>query len=202
MNLKLQALRSLLIDPSSNYVAVAAALAAVVVLVLIFVFAAVALILPGKRTSEGARPMHVGARALIAGLVVLGLALATSIWYQTTSSDEYCATTCHAMARSATSWAKSPHGSVSCVRCHEGSGVAALPETVSSRVMDLYLNAFGLKSSSRSVPADRCLDCHSTVLDMPLTARNGESFLHRDVLSDGTPCVSCHGDQGHVPARR
>ena len=212
MNIEFQALRSLMIDPSSNYTALAAAIAAVVVLVLILVFAAVALILPGDRPKslpddssnhDGRRRRLVaGKGALIVGLVVFGLTAAFVIWYQTTSSNEYCGRTCHAMAAPAATWKRSPHSSVACVRCHEGTGADALSGAVSTRFYDLYLNTLGRSSELRHVPAGRCLDCHSTVLDMPLAARNGEPFLHREALAEDIPCESCHGSQGHAPSRR
>jgi nitrate/TMAO reductase-like tetraheme cytochrome c subunit len=140
---------------------------------------------------------------LIAIIVAFGIAGAGTLWYQQTSTDTFCAQTCHSMQKAALSWTRSPHSSVSCIRCHEDSGLANMPRNSAYRLFYVYRQYVDNSHVvPLAVPASRCLSCHTDLLDTKLIARNGDPFTHRTVLADGASCRSCHRSQGHEPGRK
>ncbi len=207
---RIEALRALLQDPSSNFAATGTAISILVLLAVIFVLLLIAYALPTREDIEdhierattgtvSKRRMPRWLAALfgvaLAALVLLG---ATAFWYQSTSTNEYCAQTCHAMAGPAEKWAISSHAGVSCIRCHEGVQWQSFGAGVEGRARSLYYQLTGRKAQGRGVPAKNCLSCHIGLLDAQLTARNGEPFTHAALLKEDTSCTSCHGPQGHV----
>lgn len=201
-----ESIQRLFEDPSRNASAVTAAVAIVVVVVLIIVLILVAFAMPNaaRTDSPGAvRPRRRLPRwaALSIGLG-LGLtisAAAVALWYAGTSSNEYCTKTCHSMAAPAESWTLSAHSDIDCIRCHEGRRWSTMPRGVASRAYSLYLEVSGDTPRGSRVPPSRCLECHSHTVSKPLTARNGETFLHETSLDDDADCARCHGAQGHEP---
>jgi len=209
VDLKLSALRELLRDPSANYTAVAVAIAALVTFILVVVLALIALVMPARRslraneTDTAASRLGLAGTLLLSLIVLLGIAGAAGLWYQQTSTDVFCAQTCHSMQKPALSWARSPHATVSCIRCHEDSGLANVPRNAAYRLFFVYRQYVSTGPVvPLAVPASRCLSCHNDLLDAKLIARNGDPFTHRDVLADGSSCRSCHRSQGHEPGRR
>ena len=225
---KLAALRALLRDPSSNYTAVAVAIGALVTLGLVIVLVLIATILPGRRQKEldsplsaqpepsasddahpdagrvpaGSRRWLSCAGALLVGAIVTAGAIgAGALWYRGTSTDAYCAATCHAMSKAVLSWRNSPHSAVPCVRCHESASPRAIPQNAAMRLYFVYLQFTGAPARSDIVPPTRCITCHTSVLDAKLIARNGEPFTHREALVATPSCGTCHGPQGHQPSR-
>jgi len=140
--------------------------------------------------------------ALVTVIVVAGIIGAGALWYRGTSSDTYCAHSCHSMSKAALSWENSPHSAVPCTTCHESANRRAIPKNVITRLSYIYLQAIGGSARPDPVPSARCLACHTKVLDEHLTARNGETFTHREVLVETPACETCHDRQGHRSARR
>ncbi len=212
MDLRLAALRELIRDPSANYAAVAVAIAALVTFFLVVILALIAFVTPARRSlrAEGAEGTDTGVSRLgVAGtlllslIVVLGIGGAAGLWYQQTSSDTFCAQTCHSMEKAALSWSRSPHATVSCIRCHEDSGLASVPRNSAYRLFYVYRQyASDGPVVPLAVPASRCLSCHTDLLDAKLIARNGDPFTHRVILTEGSSCRSCHRSQGHEPSRK
>ena len=228
MDPKLAAFRALLRDPSSNYTAVAVAIGALVTFGLVIVLVLIATILPGRRPKKldpsvdappepGApRDMHADAHRipsgprrrlscagalLVGAIVAAGVIGASTLWYRGTSTDAYCAATCHAMSKAVLSWRNSPHSAVPCVRCHESASPRAIPHNATMRLYFVYLQFTGAPARSDIVPSSRCVTCHTSVLDAKLIARNGEPFTHREALVATPSCGTCHGQQGHQPSR-
>lgn len=208
-----ESIQRLLLDPTGNAAALAAAVSIIVLLVLVAVLVLLALALPDRdmaaRPSEtdeqAASRLAARRRARLTVLAVVAVAsfAAIVVWYQSTSSTRYCTRVCHQMAEPAATWRASSHASVSCTRCHEGRPWVSFPEGVAGRARSLYLYAVGGKGGSSTVPAERCIDCHTGLLDEELTALNGETYVHRDDYDAGRTCRSCHGKQGHErPTRR
>lgn len=195
---------SMLRQPVENPLLFSVAVGIAVVVVLIVIFLLLAIALPGRELDDEHR-RHTPARRLaaIAMWAVIGLAslvAVTAISYYGTSTNTYCTRVCHEMAAPAHTWEKSSHGSVSCVRCHEGSGLSALPTTLVMRTSCWVAHIRHAPSKLFPIPESRCLECHSSMLDKKLTARNGESFTHRDIATrPGATCKRCHGSEGHVP---
>jgi len=209
VELKLAALRELLRDPSANYTAVAVAIAGLVSFFLVVILALIAFVMPARRNAGAAEVASPSARLGVAGtlllslVVLLGIGGAAALWYQQTSTDTFCAQTCHSMQKSAINWASSPHSTVSCIRCHEDGGLANVPRNSAYRLFYVYREYVSRGPVvPLAVPASRCLSCHNDLLDVQLIARNGDPFTHRDILADGSSCRSCHRSQGHEPGRK
>jgi len=209
VDLKLAALRELMRDPSANYTAVAVAIAALVTFFLVVILALIAFVMPARRSLKAeeaptdAPRLGVAGTLLLSLIVLLGIGGAAGLWYQQTSTDTFCAQTCHSMQKSALSWTRSPHASVSCIRCHEDSGLANVPRNTAYRLFYVYRQYVDNGPVvPLAVPASRCLSCHNDLLDAKLIARNGDPFTHRGVLAEGASCRSCHRSQGHEPGRK
>ena len=152
---------------------------------------------PAARRSRGCAGV-----ALVAVTIALGAIGAGALWYRGTSVNSYCSQTCHSMSKAVLSWQHSPHSAIPCVRCHESADLRAIPRNAAKRLYFVYLQATDSTAGPDPVPQTRCIACHAGVLDAKLIARNGETFTHRQALVATPACDSCHGQQGHQPARR
>lgn len=213
MSERLAALRELLENPASNPSALGAAIAIVVLIVILIALILIVLALPDRdednETPEGELPARRKRptpflSALAAWmLAVTTLGVGVLIFYESTSSNEYCTQTCHAMAKPSATHAASAHKSISCVRCHEGRKWDSMWTGLGARANSIYLQYSAAESNGANVPESRCLECHRTAMRIELTARNGEQFTHTDLPNNGSGCSRCHGDQGHeIPVLR
>lgn len=208
----LQSLRDLFTNPTSNFTATAVVVAIVVVLVLAVALVLIAIALPsqsgrataaprkpkGARSAIGRRPLTAKSCLALSGLIVFGAAISTAIWYESTSTNQYCTSVCHAMAAPAASWQASTHANVPCVRCHEGPRWRSLPAAIAFRTRSLLLEITGAKPRRHDkISSSRCLGCHALVMEQTLTGLNGETFTHRDFPTKKL-CTDCHGAQGHL----
>jgi|GEM_PF-4033589 len=214
MNGRLQALRDLLSEPQQNFAAVGTAVSIVVILVILIVLALIVAALPGRDEEEHAgtsvpaeprtekprvpRWLAIGTIAIVASA---GVVASFVLWYHSTSTNQYCTSTCHAMAEPTRTWAVSAHQNVDCIRCHEGRKWESWPTGLAGRSRSLFLEVTGRRGGSRPVDEETCLDCHKGLLETPLMARNSEIFTHGELIREGRTCLSCHGAQGHELAR-
>lgn len=214
MNERLTALRDLLENPSSNPAALGAGLAIVVVIVVVVALILIVLALPsrpredyetpGSEEEPGSAlppkrertPSWVGAFAAWV-LGVTALVLSVVVFYESTSPNTYCTRTCHAMAEPAATHAASAHEEIDCIRCHEGRKWETLWGGLASRGYSIYLQYSGARPKVTEISDNRCLECHTAAMSIELTARNGESFRHRELPRSGRGCERCHGAQGH-----
>lgn len=207
---RLQTLVDLLANPSENIALVGVTIAIIVVLVIILALLLVAMALPGRGPATEAdapedasrRAARRRSRAIAAVVVALGAVAASALWYDMTSSPEYCTSTCHAMAEPTEEWHASAHASVSCTRCHEGRPWMSFPRAAVGRTYSLYLHLSGAQARVRPVPERICMDCHEGIAELEIRTLSGELYVHREDLENGRPCISCHGPQGHVPPLR
>lgn len=128
--------------------------------------------------------------AVLLGIVAVGA-------YVTTSTDMYCAQTCHASS-SAIAHTQSPRHA-SCVSCHEQPGVLGVVDNVSTRSRMLVVSLSGTEASATaavSVGSEGCLRCHSDVASKVIVAR-GVRMSHAEPLRAGQPCTACHPGTGH-----
>lgn len=214
MSERIDALRELLANPTSNPAALGAAVAIAVLIVVVIALILIVVALPDRRRQEdddesGALPPRrmvatPFVNALAAWiLAVVTLAVGVVIFYESSSSNEYCARTCHAMAKPAATYEASAHRDIPCIRCHEGRKWQSFWTGLSSRFHSIYLNYSDARPTGATVPEGRCLECHSAAMSIELTARNGEPFRHRELPGNGQGCRRCHGEQGHeVPELR
>jgi len=199
MSSSFSALRTLIEDPSNNYAAVAVAIAVVVTFVLLLIMLLVAFALPPARRARGARAASgCGVFILAIAIVGVGLGVASLVWYRSTSESKYCASTCHEMSGAAASWSLSAHASVACVDCHERDQYRGALGNTYTRLRDIWAHAGGRGTVRRHVDQSTCVACHEQQLGAPLTARNGETFTHAQIVGN-KPCRVCHGTQGHTP---
>lgn len=210
----LQTLQVVLQDPSQNYRAVGVGIAIVVLAVISLVLLAVFFALPRPEEYEEReleprareqvrqyRRVRSASYGVVALMAVLAAGAAAVVWRDATSSNEYCTTVCHRMAEPAQSWRVSAHSAVDCIRCHEDGDPSSVLPSVASRLRSLGYEITGASSPGAIVPETRCLGCHGGMMADTLVARNGEPFTHREALSDGRECTSCHDAQGHVTPR-
>lgn len=214
MDGRLQALRDLLSEPQQNFAAVGTAVSIVVILVILIVLALIVAALPGRDEDAHESPtsptesgpekrrmprwLSVATIALVASV---GVVASFVLWYHSTSSNQYCTSTCHSMAEPTRTWAVSAHQNVDCIRCHEGRKWESWPIGLAGRTQSLLLEVTGRRGGSRPVDEENCLDCHRGLLETPLMARNSEIFTHGELMREGRTCLSCHGAQGHELAR-
>lgn len=205
-------------DPSGDYTAIAVAVAALVTLGLVVVLTLIASVLPGRRAQKNnededadastelpvrrRKPLGCAGAAVVAVIALAGAVGAGALWYRGTSSNTYCAQTCHSMSKAVLSWRVSPHAAVPCTRCHESGNRRAIPRIAATRLYYVYLQITGDSARVNPVPPARCIACHTEVLDVRLTARNGETFTHRNVIEATPSCATCHGQQGHEGQRK
>lgn len=204
MTAQLHALRELVRDPLNNLVATTLALAIVVLFVLIAVLIALLWVILryGSQGRKRRPPAHPAARrSPMAGLIAFA-AFVTAIisGYVLTSSNTYCASTCHAMADPGSSWSGSTHRRVSCVRCHEGRMLLSVPSGTLSRIRDAYYEFRRVKSSGIGLSESRCLECHSGIAESTVRTQRGVLMAHEHVLRAGMTCSACHRSVGHEPA--
>lgn len=216
MSERIAALRELLENPTSNPAALGAAVAIIVLLVVVLALILIVLALPDRQEDQSDEEDEPGAlppkrpkaspfiNALSAWiLAVTTLVLAVVIFYESTSSDEYCSNTCHAMAKPAATHGASAHKDIACIRCHEGRTWQSMWTGLASRARSIYLQYSDARPAGARVPEGRCLECHRAAMGIELTARNGEQFRHRGLPDAGAGCKKCHGAQGHeVPVLR
>jgi len=224
-------LRTLLSNPGDNLAALGTLIAIFVTATIILVLLLIAFVLPGSQEDdeyedeaedeEPAAPGPVetpepdveagtprrrrvfGALGCATAVVILlgGTGGALAYWYESTSTNEYCGTTCHEMLASAATYTTSAHTDVTCVQCHEGPKWTNLGDVIVKRGRYLYAGATGTDPIPQPFDEQTCVGCHRDVLTAELIARNGEPFLHSDVLEPGDRCSRCHQKQGHTPPR-
>ena len=198
MDPRLSALRRLLADPAANATLLAVGVAVIVTFVLLVTSLLIAAALPPTPRRASTRTTH-KARLVSWLIIVSGIIAASVLWYDGTSSDTYCARTCHTMTPAAASWNESAHANVACVRCHERQGVKSIPYNLAVRTRCLMLEITRSDAKRLGVPEQRCLDCHTGLGTARIEGRDGEVFTHAEVWTNRS-CESCHGVQGHVPA--
>lgn len=124
-------------------------------------------------------------------LVVLGTYLATS-------TDRYCANTCHASAAAVAAAVEADHAA--CTSCHEAGIINVLANTASRGRM-LVRSAMGAspEETNLAVGSGACLRCHREIAEHVITSeRTGVVMSHAEVVAGGPPCSTCHAHAGHA----
>lgn len=205
----LDQLADIIANPTSNLVVAALLLAAVTLVVLILILVALVFLIPSRRSGEDddavepTTPKSSRARRdplprklqvwLFVGVAFVTLATA----YGATSSNDYCANTCHVMAPSVTSWDAAPHRDISCIRCHEGRLVLSLPDATVSRLRQVSAEIAGRAPVSAVVSSRVCLGCHADRLEGSIETSAGIRVRHAEPLDAGMSCDTCHAAVAH-----
>ena len=138
--------------------------------------------------------MALTSSAMIITLVVLAIVGA----YVATSTDAYCAKTCHVSSSAAKSGLEIDHAA--CVSCHGTGGVMGVFANVSDRLRMLWAYGIGRSPNRTTVAVDSyvCLRCHRNVRSEIVTSAAGVAMSHKEVIEGGLPCSECHAASGHV----
>ncbi len=157
----------------------------------------------GDREESPAKPEKGGPRPfwsrptffIVVGVVILALAA-----YGATSTNAYCARTCHGgtpAVRSATKVGHAP-----CTSCHEDNAITGVFDNTVARAAMLAGQAAGRSPDTPNVAAESaaCLHCHEAVKTGIVESSSGVKMSHAEPLKAGQPCTSCHPDTGHVSA--
>lgn len=209
-------------NPTSNLVVAALLLAAVTLVVLILILVALIFLVPSRRdeTSDDAdgddaeridapkpkskarrksRPRRKPLSTKTQVWLFAGIAFATATTaYGVTSTNDYCANTCHVMENSVSSWNEAPHASIPCVRCHEGRLIVSLPTATVSRVRHLTAELAGNAPRSAVVPSRVCMGCHEAQLEGSIETSSGIIVSHAEPLEAGISCDTCHDAVAHA----
>lgn len=205
-------LRMLVQDPTSNLVAAAVGVSIVALVLLILVLGLLYFAVtphaqqPVKRRRRRPTPEEIAAKELRQKrarrtfwiVVISGLLLSTVSLLAVTSSNRFCASTCHEMTSSSDSWKTSTHAKVSCVRCHEGTLPGAVITGPSSRIASTYYAISGASAAGVAVPSTRCISCHREILEKTVTGQQAVAMSHKEPLAAGATCGDCHALQGHT----
>lgn len=127
------------------------------------------------------------------------LVLVVLVGYIGTSTDRYCAETCHRDADATTSALEQGHAR--CASCHEVAGVmGVLPNTAArARMLVNYSQGATPEVVLRPVDSDECLWCHEDVAHQTIETERGILMSHKEVVTEGLPCQTCHDAAGHDP---
>ena len=210
MTARLAMLRAVIANPAKNPTATALVIGIVVVMFLLVGTSLLAWALPRGGASTGShctRTRSVGAASKARWLwsvIAAIIALAALAWGWTMTSDSaFCGRVCHAMASPYATWGASVHSATPCIRCHEGRPVLSAPAAMLTRGSSLVAQITGRSEGGRfSIPASRCLDCHSSIATRVVVSDRGVIMSHKQVIAAGAACDDCHGSQGHEKVGR
>jgi len=221
------AIRGVISNPAANTTLSALVLACAVAAIMVLALLVLALATPARkkvvkvRRYRGVRPdgmedgqiRHVApppvarqigplARLLLSSGFLVALAVVAVVGgYLSTSSDKYCAESCHAGTVAVRTAMKAEHAR--CSSCHEVGGLWGAPANVVSRVRMLVAFTLWSDPASALSPTDsgECLRCHREIADRLSETRDGLRMSHAEVIEAALPCASCHVRSGHVTLR-
>jgi cytochrome c-type protein NapC/trimethylamine-N-oxide reductase cytochrome c-type subunit TorC len=132
------------------------------------------------------------------------------------SKAEYCGSKCHEMNTAYLTWELSLHGTnaygirVECINCHLPSKdryFTHIAAKAYAGAKDTFKHHFGGEYDIEKIrqkvlghmPNQRCLHCHSSLLDRP--SNSAALIAHTAALAEPdapeSRCVQCHEDIGH-----
>ena len=150
-------------------------------------------------------------KALLIAVVVVGAVVLGGLATPLTNHPKFCAS-CHTIAPSYETWAKSSHKEVTCVACHVRPGLEGFIEDKAiAGTKDLLITFFGTPPDPHDLQAtvysEVCLGCHRAVLrvtevaerDLPSPVKEvGLIMSHRAHIEafvkrgKGEGCTTCH----------
>lgn len=156
------------------------------------------------------------APAIVIGAIVAGAVAVGGVAIPLTNRPTFCAS-CHTIAPSYESWAKSSHKEVECVACHVRPGLAGwIHDKAWNGSKDLAITLFGTPTDPHNLQAkvdsNVCLGCHRNILrvseiavrDLPSPVKDvGLIMSHRKHMDafekrrQGEGCTTCHAAVVH-----
>jgi len=140
------------------------------------------------------------AAAALTGVMTTSILLIVAFvgGYVATSTNSYCAGSCHRGTHAVTSADEASHAR--CTSCHEVGGIFGVPANLVSRGRMMYVAATeGMPRTLTSVVDSRpCLSCHREIGEESTVSAAGLKMSHKAVIEAGRPCVQCHEASGHT----
>ncbi len=133
-------------------------------------------------------------RAAITGIMLVVLLAVVNIG----ASQPFLCTRCHAIEQSHAEWQKSTHRDVGCLSCHYEPGIFGYVIgniTGAEHVLAHFFKGDGLSGSI--VSNSSCLQCHGDIFSRIVESKNGVRIRHKDLITGGFTCTSCHPDVAH-----
>lgn len=217
------AIRNVVASPGANQTLTLLVVSCVVLAVLLLVVFAVMLLTPSRKkvvkvrryygpdaaaraaaaraaaASSATAPPGRVSRALTSSAAIATLVVLAFVGtYAATSTDFYCAQTCHTSTVASATGLDADHAP--CVSCHE-DGLLNVFANAGSRARMLVRYSAGVTpaSSEQAVDSAACLRCHRSVRAGAVTSeRTGVRMSHTEVLEGGIPCSRCHAGTGHA----
>ncbi len=143
---------------------------------------------PGKLFMALTSPLAVG---IMVAVALLGT-------YAATSTNVYCAETCHGTTDASTSWRDAGH--TTCRACHEQGLVGGFFGNSASRLRMVVAQVSGTQpkpGAGAPVASAACLRCHGAIRKGVAETTRGVKVSHAEILSAGLPCTDCHSEAGH-----
>jgi len=136
---------------------------------------------------------------LAAAGVLVGAAVALYLPVSATSTSSYCGS-CHPMKDAYSTWHRSAHASVACVKCHVPPGVSAAVGWRAKELRNIWASYLNMKPSSNREPRPsvaNCIQCHPLkgLMGIPGVIRMPHA-LHVDV--NDLTCIDCHNKVTHA----
>ena len=107
-------------------------------------------------------------------------------------------TSCH-QDKQATESVATKHKGMSCIRCHEGSGITGYVagKFDYARWAMAYLSGAGAQPQQAQISNDACLSCHRNI-PKKTVKRFNIRVSHKEFLAIGESCTSCHASAPHA----
>ncbi|MDH4140901.1 MAG: hypothetical protein OEV43_10080 [Coriobacteriia bacterium] len=212
-------------EPTSNLTAAVLLVAMLVLVVLMIVVALLLLLTPGRRpkpsqpdiageqsatllppvelTAEERERLEARSkrRRLTSWIVVAILVLAALVsGYILTSTQSFCAESCHAETDVVFSNVGDAHAGVRCVDCHEDPPAFGVLGALSARTRYVITSVTGgAPEGPASVGSSRCVRCHESIETETFEDLDrGVKVSHLEILAAGMSCQDCHPRVGHL----
>lgn len=148
-----------------------------------------------RRTTQVRRPPS---KPLLSTPVLIGFLLVLLVGtYAATTTDAYCAMTCHRGAPATIAAQKLDHAS--CSSCHERHVVTGFVGNGIGRLRMVVSQATSRTVGTAGTPVDSsaCLHCHKALRHEVVVSASGVRMSHAEVMAAGQPCTACHPRMGH-----
>lgn len=159
---------------------------------------------PSEAPAPARKPSRSAPAWLLSPVVAFVLVVAALVaGYAATSTNDYCARSCHRSSRDVLIAEKVVHAD--CVDCHAAPGIAGLPGNVADRLRMAFVRARGgTPDNARAIVAPAsCLACHADIAKgVAVRASANVRMRHVEPLAAGMSCQNCHGPVGHLERRQ
>ena len=151
-----------------------------------------------ERAPAGLSTARVGRAVITWAIILLTLGAMFSAYF-ITSTNAYCAKTCHVNQVSVLEADGLMHAN--CVACHERPGLSAVPQNIVRRAAMVVAQLMGRSPQGAIVDSLSCANCHQKVIHFETFSADGIKMSHAEPYVAGATCTSCHAKTGHSKTR-